>query len=75
VNAVDSRPNAIFKCLKKAPFPPCCNRVAIRDEDSQLLVDMEENPYLASMSDLRPYAYDTKERISATIYCKMSEQI
>ena len=62
VNAVDSRPNAIFKYLKMALVPPCCNRVAITDEDSLLLVDMEENRYVAGMSDLRPYVYDTKER-------------
>jgi hypothetical protein len=51
LNAVDSRLNAIFKCLKTAPVPPCCNRVAIKDEDVQLLVDMAGNPYMAGMSD------------------------
>ena len=59
-----------------APDPPCCNRVAITDEDPPVLTDIERTPYVAGMPNMRPFfQYDTKERISGTIYCKMSEQI
>jgi hypothetical protein len=51
VKAVDSTMNTIFKCLKMAPVPPFCNRVAITDEAAQLFADMEGNPYVAGMSD------------------------
>lgn len=74
-DVADSTLDAIFKCLKMVPVPPCCNSVAIADEDAQLLAGMEGNPYVAGMSDLRPNLYGTKERIGGTIYCKMREQI